>query len=67
MGNTASSEEVLKWLRAVGNTLSDLTGCKFDFQLFIPYVNALPLDQLAGEIYLYEVIAIKYRDEKIGF
>ena len=33
-GNTASSEKMLQWWRAVGSTMSDLTGPMFDLQTY---------------------------------
>ena len=38
-----------RW-RAVGNTVSDLTGPRFEPQTPAPETNALQLDQLAGQL-----------------
>ena len=47
-GNTASFEEMSEWWRAVGNTLSDLTGPRFEPQTSYSRDERVPLDQLAG-------------------
>ena len=44
--NTASFEEMSQRWRAVGNSVSDLTGPRFEPQTSAPETNALPLDQL---------------------
>ena len=41
-------EEMLRRWQAVGNTVSDLTGPRFESQPPTPGTNALPLDQLAS-------------------
>ena len=47
-GNTVPFEEMSQWWRAVGNTVSDLTGPRFEPRPTAPETNALLLDQLAG-------------------
>ena len=49
-GNTAVSEEILQWWRAVGNSVSDLTGQReLNLRPSAPETNALLLDQLDGK------------------
>ena len=47
-GNTASFEDMLQRRRAVGNTVSNTTGPRFECQITVPETNALSLDQPAG-------------------
>ena len=48
-GNTAPFQEMSQRWRAVGNTVSDLTGPRFEPQTSRSRdENALPLDQVAG-------------------
>ena len=44
-GNTDSFEEMSQRWRAVGNTVTDLTGPSFELQTSRPRNNTLPLDQ----------------------
>ena len=45
-GNTAPFKEMLQRWRAVGNTVSDMTGRVLNLRPPAPKTNALPLDQV---------------------
>ena len=47
-GNTAPFKEMLEQWRAVGNTVPNTTGLRFEPQTSAPETNALPFDQPAG-------------------
>ena len=47
-GNTAPFEEISHWWRAVGNTVFNLTGPRFNLKPPASETNALLLDQLAA-------------------
>ena len=49
-GNTASFEEMLQRRRAVNNTVSDLTGLKFEPQTSRTRDQSVTLDQLASDL-----------------
>ena len=49
VGNTVSFKRMSQWWRAVGNTLSALTGARFEPPPPAVETNALPLYQLAGQ------------------
>ena len=57
--NTAPFEEMLQWWRAIGNTVSDLTGHRFEPETLRSNTIALPLDQLASYSNLIRYLRIQ--------